>query len=445
MTRQTHSEPATVHVVGAGLAGLSAAVRLVQAGHRVRLYEATDQAGGRCRTFHDARLDRDIDNGNHLVLSGNRSALAYLKAIGAEDRVTIGAAAFPFVDLASGERWAVRLADGVVQWKLLAAGFGGGGGIPGVRAREWGSSLRLMLAGQGATVADVTGEQGRLFERFWEPMALGVLNTTPERGSAALLRRVFAETFARGGRHCRVVSAPEGWGHALVEPAVAHLRDAGCPIRYGRTLRAVRCDGEGRVVALDFDGDSVELGEGDGVVLALPRARVARLLPEVSMPDGDATIVNAHFRLREPPGDAPPLLGLVNARAQWIFVRDDVASVTISAADALGLDRTTPDELLPLLWDEVRRALDLPADAEPVAGRLVRERRATFDQSPESVARRPAAKTAMPNLVLAGDWTDTGLPATIEGAIRSGETAARALALAVHHLATVEKPQAVPA
>jgi hydroxysqualene dehydroxylase len=139
---------------------------------------------------------------------------------------------------------------------------------------------------------------------------------------------------------------------------------------------------------------------------------------------GSRAIINAHFRLDNParlPG-GEPLLGLINGTAQWLIARDDVVSVTVSAADAL-VD--TPAEiLLATLWADVARALSVPEMPAP-PGRLIKERRATFAQTPENQRRRPGPVTAYRNLFLAGDWTDTGLPASIEGAIRSGRIAAR--------------------
>ena len=118
---------------------------------------------------------------------------------------------------------------------------------------------------------------------------------------------------------------------------------------------------------------------------------------------------------------AAPLLGLIGGTAQWLFARDDVASVTVSAARALA-ERPAAD-IAAEIWPEVARALDIDA-AEMPPVRVVKERRATFLASPAQIARRPAPQTSLINLVLAGDYTDTGLPATIEGAIRSGRTAA---------------------
>jgi hypothetical protein len=139
-----------------------------------------------------------------------------------------------------------------------------------------------------------------------------------------------------------------------------------------------------------------------------------------------SAIVNAHFRLdapaRLPNGEA--LLGLTGGTAQWVFVRGLIASVTVSAADAL-LDQPA-DMLLTTLWRDIAGVLGRPATPQP-PGRIVKERRATFRQDPTGAVHRPKARTPWSNLVLAGDWTDTGLPATIEGTIRSGRTAATVL------------------
>jgi squalene-associated FAD-dependent desaturase len=415
----------TVHIVGAGLAGLSTAIRLAADGRSVALYEAAKFAGGRCRTYPDPRLGRDIDNGNHLLLSGNTSARAYLALIGATGSMQEAEPGFPFVDRASGARWRVALTDGRVPWWIADRGRR----VPGTGLLDYLSAWRLALAGPGRTVAEAIRDRGPLWRRFWEPLTLAALNTTPERAAAPLLRAVLAETFARGGRACRPMLAPKGLGRALVEPAVAHLVTRGVPIAYEHALKGVTNEGE-RLAALHFaNGRTVLLGPSDRAVLALPPTRLRAVLPWIEAPADDAAILNAHFLVDDPAlSAAPPLTGLVNATTHWIFVRGDVVSLTVSAADRLGLMERAPDELIPALWHETRDALGLSAPYR--AARVNKERRATFDQSPFGISKRPDARTPLANLVLAGDATRTGLPATIEGAIRSGETAARLTGLA---------------
>ncbi len=414
-------EAPAVHVVGAGLAGLSAAVRLAERGVRVALYEAAGQAGGRCRSYVDSVLGCRIDNGNHLLLSGNRRTLAYLDLIGARDGFTDPAeAAFPFMDLASGERWTVRPNAGCVPWWVLRACRR----IPGVGPLGYFTGVKLALARRHQSVADVLDADTALFRRFWEPLIIAALNTTPERASARLVWRALRESFGQGGKSCRPMIARHGLSEALVAPALTYLQRHGAVLRFRHRLQALEAAG-GRVTGLRFGNGEVRLGPRHRVILSLPSAQLARIMPDLELPADDAVIVNAHFRLprQVTPEGEPWFIGLIGGAAQWVFVRDDIASVTISAADRLGFADTSEEVLLPQLWREVRYALAWQGP-DYVAARLVRERRATFDQSPGGVARRPQVVTDRRNLFLAGDFTNTGLPATIEGAIRSGETAA---------------------
>jgi len=390
------------------------------------LHEANRFAGGRCRSFHDPRLEREIDNGNHLILSGNRSARAYLAAIGAAERLVEQPARFAFVDLATDQRWTVAMSGGAIPWWIAAPGRR----IPETGIADYLAGIRLALAGADKTVSQALPGRGPLWTRFWEPLTLAAINTTPERASAQLLWAVLRETFARGERYCRPMLAPDGLGPALVEPALAWLEARGAQLRLGRLLRTVESQA-GRATILRFaDGDEV-LGADDRVVLALPPSRLRAVLPGIDPPDDACTIVNAFFRLAgPPPAGLAPILGVLSSTAHWIFRRGDVVSVTVSAADSLGVNTIVGEELIPEIWQEVRRALGLTAGTSYLSARINKERRATFDQSPAGVSKRLQPQTALGNLFLAGDATDTGLPATIEGAIRSGERAAALVASA---------------
>lgn len=407
------------HVVGAGLAGLSCAVDLVTRGRRVILHEAAPTAGGRCRSFHDPLLGCSIDNGSHMVLSGNRATLSYLARIGAADTLAGPPdARFPFVDLNSGERWTVRVPDGRLPWWLLSSTRR----VPGTRLAEYRSILRLMRAPRDATVRAAVGT-GVLAARFWDPFCVAVLNAAPERAAASLLRRVMIEAFSGGGRTCRPLVARRGLSDSFVDPALSLLRESGATVHFGRRLTALDQEG-GEVRALRFGEDRIALGRGDSVVLAVPQQAAAALLPGLPVPQGRAAIVNAHFRLPAPAHSAAVeygFLGIAGGVAQWLFVRGPVVSVTVSAAD--GIVDQPAEVLLPRLWQDVARALGLPLHPLPPA-RLIKERRATFDQTPDALALRPGPRTPLRNLLLAGDWTEAGLPATIEAAIRAGRRAA---------------------
>ena len=405
-------------VVGAGLAGLSAALGLARAGRAVAVFEAAGRAGGRCRSFFDATLECEIDNGNHLVMAGNRKTLAFLDAVGARGRLA-AVGAFPFLDLATGASWTVRVRRGLPPFPV----FGGSRRIPGTGPLDYLRALRLARAGAEDTVAALLGAPESAYRRLWTPLATAVLNIHPEEGSALLLRSVFARTFLRGG--CRPYVADRGLAHCFVDPAVAAVRASGGEFLFNSRVRVLetRNDRIGRIVTTR---ETVPVDAGDSVVLAVPPSAASALFPELRVPAGDRAIVNAHYRLDGPPAlpGGERILGLIGGTAQWIFARGRVASVTVSAADALASRPNS--EIARILWTDVAAALDLDAGRLPPA-RIVNERRATFAQTPSGARARPGTRTRLGNMFLAGDWTDTGLPATIEGAILSGRRAAAAV------------------
>ena len=408
--------PRTVHIIGGGLAGLSAGVRLATPDNRVIVHEATAFAGGRCRSYHDASVGMTIDNGNHLLLSGNRAALDFLRRIGSKHRL-IGptAAEFPFLDLKSRARWTLRFDDGRLPLWI----FDSKRRVPGTRALDYLSMARLLWGSPDKTVGETIACKGTLYSGLIEPLLLAALNIDPPQGSAKLAAAVIRETLAAGGRACRPLIARDGLAPTLIEPALDYLRSRGAEIRLEHQLRGMRFAAQ-RVEALDFGDETATLGDMDAVILAVPPYAAASLVAGLTVPNEFRAIVNAHFRI-EPPAGQPPILGVLNGTTQWIFAFPGRLSVTVSAGDAL-LD-TPREQLARTIWAEVARASALPAEPMP-PWQIVRERRATFAATVEQDRRRPGTRTAWRNLLLAGDWTNTGLPATIEGAIRSGNRAA---------------------
>jgi hydroxysqualene dehydroxylase len=411
-----------VHVIGAGLAGLSAAMVLVEAGRAVSIHEAGPAAGGRCRSYFDRTLDCRVDNGNHLMLSGNRATMAYLDRIGA--RLMLGgpgAPLFPFMDLASGERWSLRPNTGRVPWWI----FSRARRVPGTQVRDYLGLVALRRVRDDAPVAEVLRDN-TLYRRLLAPLAIAALNTPPEQALARLLAAVVDETLALGGAACIPCVPRHGLSETFVDPALAWLGARGVDITFGRRILGLSIEAGG-VVGLRTPEGPIALSPGDAVVLAVPPWVAVELLPGLVAPDEFQAIVNVHFRIapKNLPGDLARtgFLGLIGGVAEWVFAKSDHVSVTISAANRMA-DQSA-EEIAAATWPDVRRALDLPAEM-PV-WRVVKERRATFAATSVQERRRPGARTALENLALAGDWTATGLPATIEGAIRSGRIAAECL------------------
>jgi hypothetical protein len=204
------------------------------------------------------------------------------------------------------------------------------------------------------------------------------------------------------------------------------LQDKGASIQFGHELRELGLSAS-RVGELRFGADTIAIGADDAVVLAVPARPAASLLPGLKTPSKFRAIVNAHFRY-DPPKDMPPILGVVGGLVEWLFAFPQRLSVTISNGDRL-VDMPR-EELAQAIWQDVCKAGGVQGELPP--WQIVRERRATFEATPEQNALRPGSVTAFKNLFLAGDWTDTGLPATIEGSVRSGDRAAD-LVLARRH------------
>jgi squalene-associated FAD-dependent desaturase len=356
-----------------------------------------------------------IDNGNHLLLSGNSSALGYLRTLGAEHRL-VGPprAEFPFIDLQSREKWTLRFSNGRLPWWI----FDSTRRVPGTHALDYLPIARLLWAEPDKSVAEVIRFSGNVYERLVRPLLLAALNIDPAAGSARLASAVIRETMAAGGQACRPLIARDGLSAVMIEPALAYLAQHNVAVHFGHQLHALRHAGS-KVDALDFGNDTIRLAPQDAVILAIPPYAASSIVPGLETPTEFRAIINGHFRIA-PPVDQPPILGLLNATTEWLFAFPGRLSVTISAADRL-LDAPR-ESLAQKIWGEVAAVTGLPPTLPP--WQIVRERRATFAATVEQDARRPGAKTASSNLFLAGDWTNTGLPATIESAIRSGQRAA---------------------
>ena len=386
--------PRTIHIIGAGLAGLSAAVDLTGRGETVVVHEATAVAGGRCRSYHDAALGMMIDNGNHLLLSGNHAALA-ICARSAPSSAWSARPGPSFLRRSRQPRTAGRCAS-------TTAGCRGGSSMP-TQARARHPRARLSAAGPAAVgrptrrSARSSGSAATLYERLVRPLLLAALNIDPAVGSARLAGAVIRETLAAGGAACRPLIAREGLGATLIEPALAFLRSTTARLRFGHQLHALRHAGS-KVEALDFGSETIRLAPEDAVILAVPPYAAAAIVPGLETPTEFRAIVNAHFRIEPPPGQ-PPILGVLNATTEWIFAFPGRLSVTISAADRL-ID-TPRDTLAHTIWSEVasrhrpaarrcRPGRSCASGARPLPPRPSRTRGARAPRPPGAIWSWPA-------------------------------------------------------
>lgn len=474
---------ADVIVIGAGFAGLACATALTEAGARVEVLEASAAPGGRAGSFREPATGHLVDVGQHLLIGANRDALALLRRLGSSGRLSFQRSlAIPYVwpggrverlrcpvlpaplHLAVGllrfgavplrERLAAisvgravrRLpANGLEEGRGLgrrARSSPGAPGVPGARAAapsplaprpEETVSVWLRRLGQGP-------ETSRL---LWEPLAVAALNDAPERSAAVLFGRVLAETFA-GGPSASALGWARGPLRDLVEPAGLWLRARGGRLSCSRPAERLLFKG-GRVRAVRLrDGAEATAGQ---FVSALPARALLHLLED--SPPALAGLVETarRFAQRHTPilsvylwSDRPllrePFCALPEGPFPWMFERELKEGThehpggtwmqTLILSGARGWMERADASILASVREQVE--LTFPGAAARLRhARVVRQPAATFEPAPDLCTGRPGTATASPNLWLAGDWTDTGLPSTLEGAARSGHRAARAV------------------
>ena len=408
----------TTHIIGAGVAGLAAAVALAKSGKNVVLYEATKHAGGRCRSFFDTGLQQTIDNGNHAVLGGNPNVFEYLDIIDARDElIPVGTSGhIPFVDLASDDRWTLEPGNNrFPSWifnPLCRA--------RGTTASDYLRGLNLMFAGQSKSVADCLPQTGSGWRNFWEPLSTAVMNAPSSSASAYLLGRSLRNIMLSQAGGLRSYIPRSTLAKTFITPALKHLEKLGATAVFGSPL--IKVFGKTRAEHLEFRGAQTSLEPNDIVILAVPpwSPVVQSFLPKGFSPK-PSPIVNAHFHMNAPEATTS-MTGVIGGRAQWIFTRPNLVSVTVSGDTALAAQ--SQDAIAEILWTDIQKSMNLTSAPRP-AGRVIIERRATPLQDSAFVKHRPNSETSLANVFLAGDWINTGLPCTLESAVKSGFNTAK--------------------
>lgn len=434
-------------VVGGGVAGLAAATRLAEAGREVVLLESTAAAGGRARSFVDRTTGDAIDNGQHALMGCYEELLAFLSRIGTRGALFATDLRIPFCDPALADpsaRMAVLDAPG------LPAPLHFGAALLRYRHLPLRDRLSALLAGDrlvrrygrpqtpDTTVAAALAELGqsaRARRALWDPVVYATLNADPEKSSARLLAAVVGRALLASREGSRFLLPAVPLSELLVEPARKYLEARGGALRTRAAAGSVRIE-EGRVRGVVVDG---ALLEADGVILAVPPPALRRLsVPGVAADpalERATPIVSVTLWLDRDPG-GPPFLGLLGCETQWLFQVDRihgarrdggaghrVACVRSGAEAWSDVPRTGIAETV---IREMRSVLPGAAEAVVKHHLVVTEHAATLSPDPELQPLRPGCRTAVAGLHLAGDWTDTGLPATLEGAALSGHRAAAA-------------------
>lgn len=434
------------YVLGGGVAGLHASFLLADAGHRTSLLESRGWLGGRAFSSFDKAADRRLDNGPHAMLGCYHSTRALLRRLGTEalfqqDR------ALAMAYRARGGRVAhLRLSRLPVPLALPLALCGFGMPLLARVRALWGMANALLPTSPKRTLAqwlDRTGQRGAPDDFLWRPLCRAIMNVEPEQCAAADFLATLREAFAGGAARAAFWLPTRPWGEVFGDPAPAALARAGVAVRCGARVQALEVAGDGgerRVAAILLaDGERIVLQPRDVVVSALPWFALREALPSLPAPLGQldgSPIVSAYVTLAD---DAPPLpddgpvVALVGG-APFHFLMRTPGGDPRQCALLSGGDRSLDGQTVAAI---AARALLQLAEYVPqaqLAGARVRvrkEQRATFVAAVGSAAARPRPGRlhgGPRNLYVCGDWTATGLPATLEGAARSAERAVAAVA-----------------
>lgn len=435
--------PKRVVIIGGGFSGLAAAVSLSESGHKVLLLEARAQLGGRAYSFLDSKTGDTVDNGQHLFMGCYRHTIAFLEKIGTLDKLrfqstprvdfldrTFGLTSFDCPDLPAP----INVLMGLFKLKGITTG-------DKLRALNVGKAIRASTNGfarLGITVTewlDSLGQSDRIKERFWYPMAVATLNERPAVASARMMSVVLKEAFSGSRRNARIGISSVGLSDLYTRRAKEFIEARGGEVETNAPVRSfVIENGKARAVALK-DGRRIE---ADYFISTVTPQALIKLLVD----DSQAGEFSKLARLVSSPIVSINLwfdrsiidrefVGLLGTKSQWLFNKAKInanttgsnqLAIIISAAhDFVGMTR---DALVGMALSELRELIPEAHSARLLHSVIVKEREATISHTVESDDLRPGPRTSIPNLILAGDWTQTGLPATIESAVMSGKIAA---------------------
>jgi hydroxysqualene dehydroxylase len=446
---ESHSEPPAdppVVVVGAGFAGLSAAVRLAGAGRNVIVVEATAGGGGRSRSFRHPQSGLELDNGQHMMMGCYRETLAFLRAIGNEGGVRFQRNLA--IDMVKPGGARVRLRCPALPAPLhLAAGLATMRGV-GVISKASALRAGLMLRHEAARPDDNEtcddflrrlGQTQGIRNAFWDPLIWAVLNDDPLVASAAMLVAVLERAFL-GTRDDSCLGVPRvPLSRLYVHDALEHLQARGAVLELGQPMRAIETDAEGVCAVVLRSGRRIAART---VISTVPPQPLLDALPDAARRHPVfqdvakltvSPIINLWLVLDRAPFSDVPFLGLIGSPLHWLFDRsrieghDDgqvLLNCTISGARGLVDDR--PATLLELAKGELQRYFP-GRPVEVRAHKIIKEHKATISHAAGTTQFRPATRSPVPGLLLGGDWVRTGLPATIESACQSGHDAAAAV------------------
>ncbi len=414
-------------VIGGGFAGLSSAAYLAAAGIKTELIESSPKLGGRAYSFKDENINAIADNGQHIMMGCYFETLKYLELISALDNLVIQKKLkvnflkenFDLFPLEAGSfPYPLNLISALANYKAISTGD---------RLKILSLLLKLPFVSinklAGLTVLewlDREGQNEATRKAFWEVLAVGALNTNIRKASAGVFADILRQIFLRGNKAATIILPKYGLSETYCQSSLKFIEKMN-----GRVIT-----GE-RVLSLENEGNFIKriitnirtIDDFDYIVSAVPWYTASKIIPGINPADyslDHSSILSVHLRLSENFLN-DTFYGFIDSPVHWVFSHGTYITVVIS--DANEIIEKEKSELFDLVSGELEKYLPIKK-GQIESYTVIKEKRATFIPSKESSKKRPAAKTKFNNLFLAGDWTDTGLPSTIESAVKSGRTAA---------------------
>lgn len=434
----------SVVVAGAGLAGLAAAVGLVAAGKKVTLLESTQKGGGRAYSFphsftKSSGKQFSLDNGQHIMLGCYHQTFKFLERVNSLHLLKIQEKME--VNMTDRYRNSFRLRSGYLPYPLdllqALLGFDHLSFKQKVSAIAFITKLRFVNPEKlkKITVAEwlrSEGQTNELFSGIWDILCTGAMNSSTDQASAEVFARILKVIFLEGKRNARIVVPGVDLSALFVERAIWYIEAGGGEVRFSEPVQAIEASA-GRVRSVITRGGRIE--EPEALILAMQAHSLQKIvgidefIPGIGgyeMQYSSITSFHLHIENYTLPHD---FIALIDSPVQWVFSHGEYISTVTSAST--DWESMREEEIVALIKSELNTYLGI-TDANITSHKMIKEKRATFVCGGENLNHRPGTVTQLKNLFLAGDWTDTGLPATIEGAIQSGHSAAeKVLALKI--------------
>lgn len=414
-------------VIGGGIAGLTAAAYLVKEGIQITVLESSPKLGGRAYSFIDQKTNRQIDNGQHILMGCYTDTIKFLNLVGAQGNF-IYQKRLEVNFLKPGNKivclksfpvfYPLNLLIALLNFNVLSIKE---------KISSLGFMMKLPFTSHQKLIdknvkewLEENKQSENLISSLWEMIAVGALNTNIEKASAMMFREILMKIFFSGNFSSTIILPKEDLSKSYVNNAKNFIEKNGGEIRLSSTVDEIVFDGD-KVKRIKINGEA--FNDFDFIISAVPFNSILKFIPEgffeKNISFDYSSILNIHIWLKKNPLEGT-FYGLINSPIHWIFNKQDHLNLVISDADYLM--NKSAEELSEMCKTELIKYLEIDA-SEIQYYKILKEKRATFIPSNNIIYSRPKSKTKIKNLFLAGDWTDTGYPSTIESATKSGRIA----------------------